>query len=376
MSNQSPEPNRADTSEGLTTGESRLAEATARLHELLERGEISPEAFAEYSAMADAELSSTPDGSGHTHDTAPSRFVAERSRSVQVGVIYPQTELPTDPNTVRTYVRTVEELGYRHFAIYDHVLGADPAVHTGWEGPYDVDTTFHEPLVLYGFLAAVTQLELVTGIIVAPQRQTALLAKQAAEVDILSEGRLRLGIGAGWNPVEYEALSQDFSTRGRRQEEQIGLLRRLWTERSVTHEGTFDRIVGAGLAPLPTQRPIPIWLGGQSPASYRRMGRLADGWFPRIDPGPDLDEARAIISAAAAKAGRDPATIGMDARIRQGAGGTEDLVRDAQRWRAAGATHVSVDTMGSGLPGLKAHLDALARAGEALQLAHSAEARL
>jgi probable F420-dependent oxidoreductase len=285
---------------------------------------------------------------------------------MQIGVIYPQTELATDPGTVRAYVRKVEELGYRHLEIYDHVLGADPAVHTGWAGPYDIDTTFHEPLVFYGFLAALTQLELVTGIVIAPQRQTALLAKQAAEVDILSEGRLRLGIGAGWNAVEYEALGQDFSTRGKRQEEQIGLLRRLWTERSVTHEGTFDTIVGAGLAPLPVQRPIPIWIGGLSPAAFRRIGRLADGWFPRLEPGPELDKARAIIAASAAKAGRDPAAIGMDGRVKQGAGGTDELVRDAQRWRDAGATHVSVDTMGFGLPGLDAHLDALARAAEAL----------
>jgi probable F420-dependent oxidoreductase len=288
--------------------------------------------------------------------------------AVQIGVIYPQTELPTDAGTVRAYVRMVEELGYRHFEIYDHVLGADPAVHTGWQRAYDVDTTFHEPLVFYGFLAAITRLELVTGIIVAPQRQTALLAKQAAEVDILSEGRFRLGIGAGWNTVEYDALGQDFSTRGKRQEEQIGLLRRLWTERSVTYEGTFDRIVGAGLAPLPVQRPIPIWIGGSSPAAYRRMGRLADGWFPRVEPGPDLDEALNIIATAATEAGRDPATIGMDARIKQGAAGTADLLRDAELWGNAGATHLSVDTMGAGLSGLDAHLDALAKAAKALRL--------
>jgi probable F420-dependent oxidoreductase len=279
---------------------------------------------------------------------------------VQLGVIYPQTELPTDPETVRAYVRTVEELGYRHVEIYDHVLGADPAVHADWKGPYDVDTTFHEPLVFYGFLAAITHLELVTGIVISPQRQTALLAKQAAEVDILSEGRLRLGIGAGWNPVEYEALGQSFSTRGKRQEEQIGLLRRLWTERSVTHEGQFDAIIGAGLAPLPVQRPIPIWIGGLSPAAFRRIGRLADGWFPRVEPGPELDAALAIIATAATKAGREPSTIGMDARIKQGPGGPADLLRDAQLWRDAGATHLSVDTMGSGLPGLDAHLEALA----------------
>jgi probable F420-dependent oxidoreductase len=292
--------------------------------------------------------------------------------TMQVGVIYPQTELPTDAATVRAYARRVEELGYRHLAIYDHVLGADPAVHTGWKGPYDVDTTFHEPLVFFGFLAAITKLELVTSVVIAPQRQTALLAKQAAEVDILSEGRFRLGIGVGWNAVEYEALGQDFSTRGQREEEQIGLLRRLWTERSVTHEGTFDRIVGAGLAPPPIQRPIPIWLGGRSPAAYRRMGRLADGWFPQVAPGPDLDKARVIIATAAAEAGRDAAAIGMDGRVTQGTGGTDGLVRDAERWREAGAMHLSVNTMGSGLPGLDAHLDALAKAAEALHVAGAA----
>jgi probable F420-dependent oxidoreductase len=189
---------------------------------------------------------------------------------MQIGVIYPQTELPTDADTVRAYVRRVEELGYRHVEIYDHVLGADPAAHPDWNGPYDVDTTFHEPFVFYGFLAAITKLELVTGIVVAPQRQTALLAKQAAEVDILSEGRFRLGIAIGWNPVEYEALGQSFSTRGKRIEEQIGLLRQLWTQRSVTHDGQFDRIPGAGLAPLPIQRLVPP---GRARAGPRRSSR-------------------------------------------------------------------------------------------------------
>jgi probable F420-dependent oxidoreductase len=188
---------------------------------------------------------------------------------MQIGAIYPQTELPADPATVRAYAAAVEGLGYGHIVAFDHVVGADPAVHAGWNRPYDIETTFHEPLVLYGFLAAITSLELVTAIIIGPQRQTALLAKQAAEVDILTEGRFRLGLGVGWNEVEYEALGQDFATRGARQEEQIGLLRRLWTERSVTHSGRFDQITGAGIAPPPRQRPIPLWLGGQSPATYR-----------------------------------------------------------------------------------------------------------
>ena len=226
---------------------------------------------------------------------------------MQIGVVFPQTELGGDVGAVRAYVRRVEELGYRHVLAYDHVVGADPAVHSGWSGPYDVTTTFHEPFVLFGYMAGVSSLELVTGIIILPQRQTALVAKQAAEVDLLSGGRFRLGIGLGWNAVEYEALGQDFSSRGRRSEEQVDLLRRLWTERSVTFEGRFDRVTGAGLAPLPVQRPIPIWFGGQSERAYRRIGRLADGWFPQAVPGPQLDEARGVVEQAAREAGRDRA---------------------------------------------------------------------
>jgi probable F420-dependent oxidoreductase len=285
---------------------------------------------------------------------------------MQIGVVFPQTELPTDPGAVRAYAQRVEELGYRHILTYDHVLGADPLVHTNWRGPYDIETTFHEPFVLFGFLAGVTSLELVTGIIIAPQRQTALLAKQAAEVDILTGGHFRLGIGIGWNAVEYEALGQDFATRGRREEEQVELLRRLWTERSVTHDGRFDQIKGAGLAPLPVQRPIPLWLGGQSPAAYRRIGRLADGWFPQIVPGPPLEEARAFVAEGAAEAGRDLSALGMEGRISQRPGGTERLIDHASRWRQAGATHISVNTMAAGLDGVDAHLEALAEAAEAL----------
>jgi probable F420-dependent oxidoreductase len=170
---------------------------------------------------------------------------------MHIGVVFPQTELGGDVGAVRAYALRVAELGYHHVLAYDHVVGADPEVHTPWQGPYDVTTTFHEPFVLFGYMAAITELEMVTGIIILPQRQTALVAKQAAEVDLLTRGRFRLGIGLGWNAVEYEALGQDFTTRGRRVEEQVDLLRRLWTERSVTYEGSFDRVTGAGLAPLP-----------------------------------------------------------------------------------------------------------------------------
>jgi probable F420-dependent oxidoreductase len=284
---------------------------------------------------------------------------------VQIGAIYPQTELPTDPASARAYAQGVEELGFRHILAYDHVLGADPAAYPGWNGPYDIDTTFHEPLVFFGFLAAVTELELVTGIIIVPQRQTALVAKQAAEVDILTGGRFRLGIGVGWNHVEYESLGQDFTSRGRRQEEQIGLLRRLWTEQAVDFEGRFDRVKGAGIAPLPVQRPIPIWMGGRSDAAYDRIGRLADGWFPMMIPGEHLDHARRVVAESAAAAGRDLGTISMEGRIQPG----DKAAEHAERWQQAGATHLTVDTMRQGHEGVEGHLAALRATAKALNLA-------
>src|SRR5690242_17181789 len=233
---------------------------------------------------------------------------------MQIGVVFPQTELGGDPGAVRAYAQGVEQMGYRHLLVYDHVLGADPNVHAPWRGPYDIDTTFHEPFVLFGFLAGITSLELVTGVIILPQRQTALVAKQAAEVDLLTGGRFRLGIGVGWNRVEYDALGQDFTTRGRRSGEQVDLMRRLWTEQTVDAKVDGERVIGAGLAPLPVQRPIPVWFGGQSPAAYRRAGRLGDGWFPQVQPGPVLDEARDIVEKSARDAGRDPSVLGMEGR--------------------------------------------------------------
>jgi probable F420-dependent oxidoreductase len=287
---------------------------------------------------------------------------------MHIGVVFPQTELPTDRGAVRAYVEGVEALGYSHLLAYDHVLGADTSVHPGWSGPYDLDSTFREPLVFFGHLAAFTTLELVTGIIVLPQRQTALVAKQAAEVDLLTEGRFRLGVGLGWNPVEYEALGQDFTTRGRRIGEQVELLRRLWSERSVTYSGTYETVTGAGLAPLPVQRPIPVWFGAASPPAYRRAGRLADGWFPQVAPGPRLDEARAVVEHAALDAGRDPSSLGMEGRISWGEQGAEQLSDHADRWRAAGASHLAVNTMNAGLEGVDGHLRALTLGAEAIGL--------
>jgi probable F420-dependent oxidoreductase len=285
---------------------------------------------------------------------------------MQIGVVFPQTEIGPDPGPIRAYAGAVAELGYHHVLAYDHVVGADPAVYPGWSGPYDLHSTFHEPFVLFGYLAASSSLELVTGILILPQRQTALVAKQAAEVDLLSGGRLRLGVGIGWNRVEYDALGQDFATRGRRLEEQVGLLRRLWTEETVTFSGRFDHLTGVGLAPPPIQRPIPVWIGASSEAALRRAGRLGDGWFPQVAPGAGLEEALEVVRSGAVEAGRDPATIGMEGRIPAGDRDLERIARQVERWRSAGASHLSLNTMGAGLAGVDDHIAALADAAEAI----------
>jgi probable F420-dependent oxidoreductase len=274
---------------------------------------------------------------------------------LRIGAIFPQTELGHDTGAIRAWGQEVERAGYRHILVYDHVVGADPAVHAPWNRPYDVRTTFREPFVLFGYLAALTSLELVTGVIILPQRQTALVAKQAAEVDLLTGGRFRLGVGIGWNQVEYQALGKEFGDRGRRSDEQIALLRRLFTQQSVTFEGTDEQVVGAGISPLPVQRPIPIWIGGSSPRAYQRIGRLADGWFPQVSPGPALDEARGMVEQAARDAGRNPAGIGLEGRDNH----TGDLYATLvliEKWHAVGATHVSINTMGAGLSGVDNHL--------------------
>jgi probable F420-dependent oxidoreductase len=286
---------------------------------------------------------------------------------LRIGAVFPQTELGHDTGAVRTWAQEVERSGFQHVLVYDHVLGADPAVHAPWKGPYDVRTTFREPFVLFGYLAALTSLELVTGVIILPQRQTALVAKQAAEVDLLTGGRFRLGVGIGWNRVEYQSLGKDFGNRGRRSEEQIALLRRLFTEPSVTFEGADEQVVGAGISPLPGQRPIPIWIGGSSPRAYARIGRLADGWFPQMAPGPALDEARGSVEQAARAAGRDPAGIGLEGRVSY-AGDLEAALAALETWRAVGATHVSVNTMGAGLSGVDEHLAVLRDLARALKL--------
>jgi probable F420-dependent oxidoreductase len=287
---------------------------------------------------------------------------------MQIGAVYPQIELRGDPDAVRRFGRAVEDLGFDYLLAYDHVLGAVHADRTPpLTGPYTEHDPFHDPFVMFGYLAGITQrIGFATGVLVLPQRQTALVARQAADVDLLSGGRLRLGVGVGWNHVEYDALGQEFRTRGAREEEQIQLLRRLFTEPVVDFAGRFDRVDRAALVPKPT-RSIPIWLGGASNAAFERAARIADGF---IFFGADTDRAIAAWERVRARVrglGRSVGEFGADitAPPRRD---LSELSAQVDAWRAAGGTHVSVITMGQGLDSVDGHIDYLASVAHALAL--------
>ena len=286
---------------------------------------------------------------------------------MKTGAVFPQTEIGSDPAAVRDYVQAVEELGYAHMMVYDHVLGADTSHHANWQGSYTSESMFHEPFVLFGYLAGITtKIELVTAVLILGQRQTALVAKQAAEVDLLTGGRLRLGVGVGWNHVEYEALNQEFGNRGQRYAEQIKLLREFWTQEVVEFEGQYHKVDHAGVNPQPVQRPIPIWMGAGARANpvptdrvLRRGARLADGWFPQMQPTNDARSTVERLKKFADEAGRDAAEIGMEPRINLGDGDPEFWQEQARVWEDMGATHISVNTMRSGLDSPQDHINAI-----------------
>lgn len=280
---------------------------------------------------------------------------------MDAGVIFPQTEMGSDPGAVREYAQAAEELGYTHVFVADHVLGADPSAHgelarTGFS--YSHKSVVHEPLTLLSFIAAVTtRLNLCTGILILPQRETALVAKQAAELDVLSSGRLRLGVGVGWNYVEYEALTQDFHNRGKRCDEQIALLRALWTRETVDFHGRWHNVTHAGINPLPVQRPIPLWIGGGSPGTpapaepvLRRIARLADGWFPAdgLHLTPYGRETVEHVNTLIVEAGRDPADVGMECRIRLEDKEPGQWLQEAEGVRELGARYLTLETRGVG----------------------------
>jgi probable F420-dependent oxidoreductase len=287
---------------------------------------------------------------------------------MHIGVVYPQTELRGDPNAVRRIGRAVEDLGFDYLLAYDHVLGAVHADRTPeLTGPYTEHDPFHDPFVMFAHLAAITErIGFATGVLILPQRQTALVARQASDVDLLSGGRFRLGVGIGWNHVEYDALGQDFHTRGAREEEQIPLLRRLFTEPVVDFSGRFDRVDRASLMPKPT-RAIPIWLGGSGDAAFRRAARLADGFIFSGGAGIDHNvDAWKGLRGRVESAGRAVEDFGGEhvARPR----GIDNLRAELDTWRDAGGTHLSILTMGMGLDSIDGHIDYLASVASALSL--------
>lgn len=286
---------------------------------------------------------------------------------MHLGAVFPQSEIGNDPNAIRDFAQGVEALGLSHLLVYDHVLGANPDRPGGWDAPYDMDTSFHEPLVLFGYLAAVTKtLEFATTVLILPQRQTALVAKQAAEVQILTEGRLRLGIGTGWNQLEYEALGIPFENRGRRQEEQISLMRELWANKSLSFEGHFHRVDRAGINPRPNS-PIPIWFGGSSPALIRRAARLGDGWMPLGTPKHEASHVEQL-NQELHSIGRNPKEFGIQAQAQARGGSPERWRTHAAAWKSLGATHLALATMNAKLKSPEDHLKVIGEWRDSLSI--------
>ena len=296
---------------------------------------------------------------------------------MQIGAVFPQTDIGPDAGAMKEYAQAVERMGFTHIMAYDHVIGANTASRPDWKGPYKLESQFMEPLTLFPYLAAVTEkIGFVSGIIILPQRQAVLVAKQAACIDVLCGGRLRLGIGTGWNEVEYEALGAKFSERGRVYEDQIDVLRKLWSNAAVTVKTPHHSITDAGLNPLPVQRPIPIWMGGGTsrirPGAdvpegvLRRIARLADGWIPMWLPNDKglawLEKFRGYCR----EYGRDPAKIGLEGRLDVYLADAANWGKTAAAWRAAGATHMTINTMNDGLFGVEQHLRRLEEVQKAI----------
>jgi probable F420-dependent oxidoreductase len=286
---------------------------------------------------------------------------------MRFGAVFPQHEIGDDPAVIRDWAQAVEEMGFHHMLAFDHVLGAGVDTRPGWQG-YTSETAFHEVFVLFGYLAGVTTtLELVTGVLILPQRQTALVAKQAAEVDVLSGGRLRLGVGIGWNHVEYEALGESFTNRGVRSEEQIDLLRALWAEPTVTYAGRWHKVDNAGIKPRPVRHRIPIWIGGNAEAALRRVGRVGDGWLPQRAPDKQARAMLDRIRGYAEEAGRSSRDIGFEPRLTLAEVPEADRPDFVTGWRELGATHLCVNTMGLELTDADEHLAVLKATYQALQ---------
>ena len=277
---------------------------------------------------------------------------------MEIGIVFPHNEIGTDPGAIKAWAQGAEALGMGHTLIYDHVLGADPDRPGGFRGPYDKDVAFHEPFSVFSFMAAVTNsITFMTAVLILPQRQTALVAKQAAELAILSGNRFRLGIGTGWNEVEYEALGVPFAARGARQSEQVELLRQLWREDSLTFEGKHHTVTRASILPRPTES-VPIWFGGIARALLRRCARLGDGWVPLGGPNDASAQALATMREHREAAGLPWEGFGIQAQAQYRGGTPERWQNHASRWKKLGCTHLAIATHNAGNATVEDHLRA------------------
>ena len=285
-----------------------------------------------------------------------------------LGAAFPPIDTGSDPGAVRAYIQAVEDLGYDHLVVFDHVMHPDMGTRPTRKRVYGPASVFREIFVLLGYAAAITtRLELMTGILILPQRQTALVAKQVAELDVLSGGRMRLGVATGWNQVEYACLGADWADRGARSEEQITVLRELWTKELVTFNGRWHTIPNAGLNPMPVQRPIPIWIGGGADVVLQRIARIGDGWYVNANRyGPDTVKPQVEkLHAYFAEVGRDPASVGMEAWVLLKDGGPDDWMTETRGWIDVGTTHVTANTNGTDADFPDGHIDLLRRYKEA-----------
>ena len=286
---------------------------------------------------------------------------------MQIGAVLPHNEIGTDPGAIKAYAQGVEAMGITHLLIYDHVLGADPDREGGFRGPYDKDVAFHEPFTTFAFIAGVTdKIDLITTVMILPQRQTVLAAKQAAEVALLSNNRFKLGIGVGWNELEYVGLNETFNNRGRRQEEQVDVMRKLWSEDSLDYTGEYHRIDKASINPRPSKT-IPIWFGGSAPALLDRVARLGDGWIPLMGAN---DKAKACINTikqTREAAGLSFANFGIQAQAQYAGGSPERWRKHAEAWREMGCTHLAIATHNAGPTNVDGHLARIGEYQQALQ---------
>ena len=275
---------------------------------------------------------------------------------MEIGAVFPHNEIGTDPQAIKDYAQGVEELGVTHLLIYDHVLGADRDRPGGFEGPYDKDVAFHEPFTTFAFIAAVTKsLDMITTVMILPQRQTVLVAKQAAELAILSNNRFKLGIGVGWNAVEYTGLNENFKNRGKRQEEQVELMRLLWESEVLEYKGDYHHIDKASINPRPSKS-VPIWFGGGAPQLIERCADLGDGWIPLMGPNEAARKTLAAIKEKRESKGLDWDNFGVQAQAQYAGGDAERWNKHAEKWRNLGASHLAIATHNAEPTNIEGHL--------------------